>query len=105
MNYLSLTAQAIRLECGESGEWDNSDDYAPLWLAYAVLATTKGMSTTSKDVHDAWSAWAEVHHKGEHRSLIAFDELTPEVQALDDPYRDAIHAVVSIGVEMPEAGR
>lgn len=70
-----------------------SEDDRPLYLGYAVLALAKGEHTTSEDVHDAWSAWAAIKYHGRHRSLIPFDQLTPEVQAYDDVYRDAIHEV------------
>lgn len=56
---------------------------------YALLVLVKGEETTLKDVHDAWSVWRDVTHPT-HPSLVPFDQLPPEVQALDTPYRDAI---------------
>ena len=66
--------------------------YDDLYRLYAVLALTKGEAVTRRDVHDAWSAWTASFHPS-HRSLKPFEELTPEVQELDQPYVDAIHAV------------
>lgn len=56
---------------------------------YSLLVRTTGTNTTSADVHEAWSEW-KAGIDPSHRSLIPFDDLTPEVQALDDKYRDAI---------------
>lgn len=66
-----------------------------LWRMYAALALSKGADTTRRDVHDAWSIWVAQSH-GEYRSLVPFDELSPEVQALDQPYVDAIHAAAKL---------
>ena len=63
-----------------------------LYLIYAVLVLAKGLGTVPADVHDAWSAWsAAIDNR--HRSLVPFNDLSPEVQALDDPYVDAIRTV------------
>ncbi len=80
-----------------SGEEDSCWPYGEeaLWLGYAVLVLAKGTVTTSEDVHDAWSAWAAIRHDGKHRSLVPFEELTPEIQAYDDLYRDAIRSVAA----------
>lgn len=91
-NYIERIACDIRSATGESGPWYHSDE-ASLWLGYAVLALAKGAETTSADVHEAWSAWATVRYGGTHQSLVPFDRLKPEIQAYDDLYRDAIHAV------------
>lgn len=57
---------------------------------YALLALTRGTETTLKDVHDAWSVWRNTS-RPDHKSLIPFDELAPEVQELDRAYMQAIH--------------
>lgn len=59
---------------------------------YALLALTAGVNTAEHDVHDAWSVWRDVSNPG-HRSLVPFDELPAEVQALDAPYAQAIRKV------------
>lgn len=61
---------------------------------YALLALTRGLDTTLRDVHDAWSIWCHEDNPG-HRSLIPFDQLAPEVQELDRKYCEAIRAVAS----------
>lgn len=57
---------------------------------FGFLALTIGRGTTREDVHDAWAVWMN-DIRPDHRSLVPFDELTPEVQAKDQPYVDAIH--------------
>lgn len=91
-NYIERIALDVWTASNESEPW-YPDDEASLWLGYAVLAMVKGPNTTSADVHEAWSAWATVRYGGTHRSLVPFDKLTPEVQAYDDLYRDAIYTV------------
>jgi hypothetical protein len=59
---------------------------------YALLVLIKGTDTTSKNVHDAWSVWQN-NINPKHKSLMPFEALPPEIQELDDKYRDAIHAV------------
>lgn len=56
---------------------------------YALLVLVKGRNTTPKDVHDAWAVWRSINLP-EHRSIVPFERLTPEVQYLDDPFVDAI---------------
>jgi hypothetical protein len=65
-----------------------------LLRGYAVLARVKGADTTEEDVHDMWSAW-QAATQPEHRSLIPFEQLSREVQALDAKYAEAIRAVAS----------
>ena len=93
MNYIDALARNIfdrTLRDGEPKEMTPED--ARLYRIYAVLALAKGRETTSRDVHDAWSAW-RADTMPEHRSLIPFEDLAPNVQDYDDAYRDAIHAV------------
>ncbi len=64
---------------------------------YALLVLVKGEDVTLKDVHDAWAVninqtW-DFEQYGNHRSLVAFDELSKEVQDKDQSYVDAIKAV------------
>lgn len=87
MNYIDELALRIAQKCGIENM-----EYTDLARLYAVLVLTKGKSTTCEDVHNAWSAWCAAH-EATHRSLIPFDLLTKEVQELDQPYVDAIHAV------------
>lgn len=94
-NYIDEIAMNIYRLCQEIGDpsMPPAEDM-PLWRVYALLALSTGIKTTSRHVHDAWSAWQSGIFP-EHRSLIPFEELTPEVQAYDDKYRDAIRVVAA----------
>jgi len=56
---------------------------------YLLLVLTKGVNTSRKDVHDAWAVWRSRTDPG-HRSIVPFEELTEQVQALDQPYVETI---------------
>ena len=71
---------------------DKLDIPTDLLDLYTLLAFVKGKETTLKDVHDAWSIWRN-NTKPEHKSLIPFEELTPEIQELDRDYANAIISV------------
>lgn len=91
-NYIDDLAESIYQAAPHDGPIE-PDDY-PLYRIYAVLGYVKGEDVTLKDVHDAWSAW-RVATVPDHRSLKPFAELSPEVQALDQPYVDAIRRVMA----------
>jgi hypothetical protein len=59
---------------------------------YALLALAVGVDTTERDVHDAWSLWRNARDR-EHPALVPFGELSPQSQALDTPYAQAIRKV------------
>jgi hypothetical protein len=61
-----------------------------LFILYAVLMRAKGESVTAADVHDAWAAWI-MSTQAEHKSLVPFESLDPDVQQEDLPYVEAIH--------------
>lgn len=84
MNYIdALAARLGQILDGCDGE---------LLRLYALLALVKGAEVTEEDVHHAWGAWRAAT-RPHHPHLIPFDELTPEVQALDTKYAAAIRAV------------
>ncbi|WP_405558940.1 hypothetical protein OHV08_33910 [Streptomyces canus] len=56
---------------------------------YALLALSQGVNTSLAHVHDAWALWRSRTHSS-HPSILPFDELTADVQALDEPYAAAI---------------
>lgn len=58
---------------------------------YLLLVLVKGDSVTLEDVHDAWAVW-RFRTCPDHGSIVPFDQLTPSVQKLDQPYADAIAA-------------
>lgn len=92
MNYIDELARDIYRRTGETDEPSEVD--LQLYRIYALLALTIGQGVMNEDVHDAWSAWTATH-RPDHRSLVPFDALTPEVQELDSLYRDAIIGAVS----------
>ncbi len=88
MNYIDALASKIAQNCNDDFATINVYDQS-LYRIYALLALIKGQDVTLEDVHDAWAVWrAETNPT--HHSLKPFTELTPEVQALDQPYVDAI---------------
>jgi hypothetical protein len=91
LNYIDHIAERINSLVDDE---PLSDEWRPLFRIYAVLALAKGVDVTLKDVHDAWSAYTAEAYP-EHPSLVPFDELKPEVQALDVPYMDAIYQVAN----------
>ncbi len=62
---------------------------------YSLLVITLGEDTTLADVHDAWAIDKNINMP-EHRSIILFEKLTPEVQELDRNYMEAIHKTAKI---------
>lgn len=88
-NYIDKLAIEIHQEAEPT---DDPTEDMPLYRIYAVLMLAKGQQVTSRDVHDAWSAWS-AEYDPDHRSLIPFRELPPAVQKLDERYRYAIRVV------------
>jgi hypothetical protein len=89
MSYLRDLSEAIRAEVPSRLIPEGADD---LFLIYAVLARVKGNQVTAEDVHDAWTAWMEIH-KQQHQSMVPFDQLPEDVRLEDRPFVAAIHAV------------
>lgn len=65
---------------------DCDDDLIDL---YTLLALQYGPTTDLVMVHNAWAVWRN-RTNPDHKSLIPFPFLSPEVQDLDQPYVDAI---------------
>jgi hypothetical protein len=93
MNYLDQIAVEIHRAADGDAEIDPDD--LPLYRIYAVLALAKGTKVTAEDVHDAWSAW-RADTQPDHRSIVPFEELSPRVQSMDEPYVAAIRRVASL---------
>lgn len=87
MSYIGDARSALILELGD--DYRCEDDLVDL---YTLLVLTTGTGTTLEDVHDAWGVWRN-RTIPDHDSLVPFDKLEPEIQAYDEPYRDAIVAV------------
>lgn len=83
-NYVDTTITALAAELPDC-------DFGLLRL-YALLVFTCGTETTLEDVHDAWAVW-RASTRPDHPALVPFDQLTPDVQALDGKYADAIRKV------------
>lgn len=91
--YIDDIAREIYLETLGAGEsTELSPGYLGLYRIYAVLSRALAGHCTSEDVHDAWVAW-QLDSDPHHRSIKLFADLAPEVQRLDDKYRDAINRV------------
>lgn len=60
---------------------------------YTLLGLEFGTRTDLVMVHNAWAVWRNLTNPA-HKSLIPFPFLSPEVQALDQPYVDAIHEAI-----------
>ncbi len=82
-NYVNVVKKLL------SKHIDVEDDLLDL---YALLVLTTGVNTTWENVHDAWAIWRN-RTKPDHKSLVPFENLTPDVQELDDEYTKAIQAV------------
>lgn len=71
-------------------------DYLLLDL-YTLLVLTRGERATLEDMHDAWSVW-RARTRPDHRLIVPFKELTPEVQELNRKYLQAIiYVAVTLG--------
>ena len=90
MNYIERIKENLEEELHMEGS-----KYEGLLDVYALLVFTVGEDCTQKHIHDAWSIW-QSRTQPKHRSLIPFEELTKEVQDLDEPYRQAVIKVASI---------
>lgn len=82
MTYVEKLMEQARIEIP-----DCPDDLLRL---YCLLVLTLGVDTSRQDVHDAWALWS-MDTEPDHPAIVPFDELTPDVQDLDEPYTDAIH--------------
>lgn len=67
-----------------------------------LLALVRGADVTLADVHDAWALWRS-RSNPTHPALVPFDQLKPAVQAMDEPYANAIRATAAKRAEQPAA--
>lgn len=90
MNYLKRVADEISRELPTELVPEEGAD--GLMLLYALLCLSLGKSVTSRNVHDAWTAW--MSGRGErHSSMVPFEELPADVQLEDEPFAEAIRTV------------
>ena len=92
MSYLTELANAIMDELDP--DVLPSEDTDALFRIYAVLALAKGRDVTAEDVHNAWVAWMS-ERDASHSSIKPYAELPADVQAQDQPFADAIRAVMA----------
>ena len=92
MNYIDELGNKIFWETHTSESDSFWFDDRLLYRAYALLLLAKGEAVTNEDVHNAWAVWAAEYDEN-HRSLIPFDKLPPQIQALDEPYTQAIRKI------------
>lgn len=68
---------------------------------YALLGLVLGDRVSPRDVHDAWAIWRN-RTKPDHRSLVPFEELSLDVQELDQKYVEGFRrAATSIKTAEP----
>ena len=90
MTYINKIRLALDKELNMS-----DSEYEDLLDVYALLVLIVGENCTNEHIHDAWSVWQN-NTDPEHRSLITFNQLTKEVQDLDEPYRQAVIKVAKL---------
>ena len=89
MNYIEELATAIKANLDP--RLLPRSDTDRLFRIYAVLALVKGIHVTAADIHHAWAAWQS--ERWPHSpSLVPFEQLTPEVQSIDESYVDAVRS-------------
>ena len=92
MNYVDRLAAAIKAEVPAEALPDA--DTRLLFRLYALLALVKGHAVDAEDVHNAWSVWMQ-ERDPDHTSLRPFSELDGELRKADEPFVNAIRAVVA----------
>lgn len=90
MNYVQKVRDLLEEELKMKGT-----DYEDLLDFYGLLVMTVGKDCTQEHIHDAWSFWQN-RTMPEHKSLKPFNELTKEVQDLDEKYRLAVVKVSDV---------
>lgn len=93
MTYIQRIAEEIRLHVG-SQRLPNTET-EELFEIYALLALTRGVATTRRDVHDAWVVWM-LWRGEEHESMVPYENLPVDVQADDEPFAKAIREVAEL---------
>jgi hypothetical protein len=91
MNYIDDIAQRIQSEVPRDALPDG--DIASLFRLYALLALSKGVGVTPKDVHDAWSVWMSAENP-DHSAIQPFHALSNSTRREDDVFVEAIRASV-----------
>jgi hypothetical protein len=98
INYIQLAENELEARLKMRGT-----PYEGLLQVYALLVFVVGERCTKRNIHDAWSSWQNLTQP-EHRSLLPFDQLTKEVQRLDETYRLAV-VEVARAIDVPKRKR
>jgi hypothetical protein len=91
MNYVEQLAEDIYVAVHNSPMPESN---RLLYLFYAGLALAVGTSATAEQVHDTWCAWASSQQAG-HPYVRPFADLSPLVRQRDEPFANAIRAVMA----------
>ena len=87
MNYIDEMAALIERAIPDAQRPESRA--AELYRLYALLAFTRGKSTSASDVHDAWSVWM-LSDDPDHSSIVPYAQLLTEVQREDSTFLNAI---------------
>lgn len=93
MNYVEVAREVLKARMEDYGDW--GEDAERLLDLYALLVIAKGQGATMQDIHDSWSLWMN-HANPDHKSLIPFSLLSPEVAEYDRPYLAAVHETAAL---------
>src|SRR5690554_6744924 len=93
-NYIQQAKEVVKISLEEHGLGGCSDD---LINFYTLLVLTEGSWTalTDEDIHDAWSVWQNISNP-DHKSIVRFKYLEPDIKKLDAPYTNALNDAASI---------
>jgi hypothetical protein len=83
-----LTDIATRIKAALPRHTNVPQDSDSLFLLYALLAKTKGSTTSLADIHDAWCVWMYPRNPS-HAAMIPFESLTPNIKQEDQAFLDA----------------
>ena len=73
-----------------------SEVFVPFYTQLVLTALSLNIEITDEMVHDAWTV--AIYNKddtGFHQSMIPFNNLTKEIQDLDNPYTEKLNEVLS----------
>jgi hypothetical protein len=91
MNYVEQLAEDIYVAVHNR---PMPESHRLLYLFYAGLALAVGTSATAEQVHDTWCAWA-CSQQADHPYVRPFADLAPPVRQRDEPFANAIRAVMA----------
>lgn len=90
-NYVQDATAALHVALRAQGKDPAACLTPELERLYTLLVLVRGEATDLDDVHDAWAV-ARAVERPDHPDLVPFGQLSDEVRAYDEPFRDAIRA-------------